>query len=78
MNLKTDDATRNRLVFIEMCHRYLEGDKYECFKHLQYVLLGNNSIKLWVKRAEVGAAFAYMVCTANVGTRPSLTESIAE
>jgi phage/plasmid-associated DNA primase len=27
LNLKTADATHNRVVFIEMCHRYLEGEK---------------------------------------------------
>jgi hypothetical protein len=78
LNLKTDDATQNRVVFIEMCHRYLEGEKYEKYKHFKNVLPGDNTIKGWVKRPEVGAAFAYMVCHAYVGTRPALTPSIAE
>jgi hypothetical protein len=79
LNLKTDDASQNRVVFIEMCHRCLESEKYEKHKHLKHVLPGDNTIKGWVKRPEVGAAFAHMVCHAYyVGTGPTLTPSIAD
>jgi hypothetical protein len=45
LNIKTDDATHNRGVFIEMCHRYLEGEKYKKYKHMKHVLPGDNIIK---------------------------------
>jgi hypothetical protein len=41
MVLNTDDATQNRIVFIEMTERYLIGEKYEAAKQPSCVHRGD-------------------------------------
>ena len=69
-NIECDDALHNRLVFVPMKFRYLVGDKYEQHKHEPNVRKGDDSLKDWIRRPEVAAAFAYMVCMAFEDSRP--------
>jgi len=66
-----DDSVANRLRFIEPAYSFLSGDMYERKKNQTNVRRADDTIKTWfVKRDDVAATFAQMVCMRYDGNRP--------
>ena len=66
-----DDSVANRLRFIEPSYSFLTGDMYEKRKKQSNIKKADDTIKThFVKRDDVGATFAQMVCMAYNGERP--------
>ena len=76
--VKSCEATRRRLVFLNMKNRFLTGEEYERNKDRENVRKGDDKIKSWLKQADVGRAFAYMICKSYVDERPDMTVAVAE
>jgi hypothetical protein len=66
-----DDSVANRLRFIEPAYSFLTGDMFEKRKHQTNIRQADDTIKtVFVKRDDVAATFAQMVCMAYTGERP--------
>jgi hypothetical protein len=66
-----DDATSNRLRFLESQYAYLTGSNYEDKKKNPNVKLGDDNIKnVFIKRQDVLKTFAMMICDAYSTTKP--------
>lgn len=73
------EATRERLTYVEMPYRFLNGEYYTESKHLVDVVReGDPDIKEWVNTPEVGRAFAYMVCKAYVAEKPDMPPCVQQ
>lgn len=72
-----DQATTNRLKFIETEYSYLEGDNYNRLKSDPKVRKADPDLKnVFIKRKEIIQAFAYLVCKSYVKTAPLAPESV--
>ena len=70
------DAVKNRMVYVETEHSYLEKQKYEEMKNTNpKVRLADPTFKSeYLKRKEIKEAFASLVCGAYVSPAPPLPE----
>jgi hypothetical protein len=72
-----DDATSNRLRFLESQYAYLTGSNYENKKQNPNVRLGDDNIKnVFIKRKDVLKTFAMMLCDAYSTTKPKEPECV--
>jgi phage/plasmid-associated DNA primase len=66
-----DDATSNRLRFLESQYAYLTGSNYENKKKNPNVRLGDDNIKnVFIKRQDVLKTFALMICNSYSTSKP--------
>jgi hypothetical protein len=70
------DAVKNRMVYVETEHSYLEKQKYEEMKNTNpKVRLADPTLKSeYLKRKDIEEAFVSLVCGAYVSTAPPLPE----
>ena len=70
------DAVKNRMVYVETEHSYLEKQKYEEMKNTNpKVRLADPTLKSeYLKRKDIQEAFVSLVCGAYVSTAPPLPE----
>ena len=74
-----DDSVANRLRFIEPAFSFLAGDMYERKKNQSNVRQADDRIKThYVKRDDVAATFAQMVCMAFRDERPREPACVAQ
>ena len=74
-----DDATRNRLKFIETSYSYLHGDLYESQKKNPNVRKADTNLKsVWMKRKDVLEAYASLVVKAYEEEEPIAPARVIE
>ena len=74
-----DDATENRLKFIETSYSYLHGDLYESQKKNPNVRKADTNLKsVWMKRKDVLEAYASLVVKAYEEEEPIAPARVIE
>ena len=74
-----DDATENRLKFIETSYSYLHGDLYESKKLNPNVRKADTNLKsVWMKRKDVLEAYASLVVKAYEEEEPPAPARVIE
>ena len=74
-----DDATENRLKFIETSYSYLHGDLYESQKKNPNVRKADTNLKsVWMKRKDVLEAYASLVVKAYEKEEPVAPARVIE
>ena len=79
-NIKgVDDATTNRLKYLETSYSYLEGELYEKQKKNKNVRKADPTLKSeWLKRKDVLEAFASLVVGAYERNKPVAPECVVK